>query len=115
MLGHLERCALTCGNAHSADGWKVVLKSAMTRYSDSNLMRFFRGDVAKAMRRALVSEDVVLKPLGSCANHGTADPYACSIRKMAAKSTGRRSTWGQPSESNIIGGNNERLFFQIIS
>ena len=49
QFGHLERCALRPGNVHSADGWKDVLKSAMARYADRHLMRFFRGDAAFAI------------------------------------------------------------------
>ena len=49
QFGHLERRALRPGNVHSADGWKDVLKSAMARYADRHLMRFFRGDAAFAI------------------------------------------------------------------
>jgi len=49
QFGHLERCALRPGNAHSADGWEEVLKPVIARYTDRHLMRFFRADAAFAI------------------------------------------------------------------
>ena len=49
QFGHLERCALRPGNVHSADGWDEILKSVIARYTDRDLMRFFRADAAFAI------------------------------------------------------------------
>ena len=32
QFGDLERCALSPGNAHSADGWEDILQPVLTRY-----------------------------------------------------------------------------------
>jgi hypothetical protein len=48
QFGMLERCVLRNGNVHSADGWKEVLDPVIARYSERDIMRFFRADAAYA-------------------------------------------------------------------
>jgi hypothetical protein len=36
QFGHLERCAHSTGNVHSADGWKEVLDPAIARYGEES-------------------------------------------------------------------------------
>jgi hypothetical protein len=53
QFGDLERCALRSGNVHSADGWEVVLRPVLARYSakarPSITRRRFRADAAFAI------------------------------------------------------------------
>ena len=38
------------GNANGADGWRDVLEPVVALYRERDLRRYFRGDVAIAMR-----------------------------------------------------------------
>ena len=49
QFGHLERCVLRKGNAHSADDWRALLIPVMARYAERDIMRFFRGGAAFAI------------------------------------------------------------------
>jgi hypothetical protein len=53
QFGDLERCSLRPGNVHSADGWEVVLKPVLARYSNEArptiTRRRFRADAAFAI------------------------------------------------------------------
>src|SRR6202011_357301 len=48
QLGDLERCALRPGNVHSADGWRGVLETVVSRYRGKGTRLYFRGDAAFA-------------------------------------------------------------------
>ncbi len=46
QFGDVERCALRCGNVHSADGWRAVLEPVIARYRGIVKRLYFRGDAA---------------------------------------------------------------------
>jgi hypothetical protein len=46
QFGDLERCLLRPGNAHSAEGWRLVLEPVVGRYRELDL--YFRADAAFA-------------------------------------------------------------------
>jgi len=46
QFGDVERCALTPGNVHSADGWRAVLEPVIARYRRIMKRLYFRGDAA---------------------------------------------------------------------
>jgi len=48
QFGDVERCALRCGNVHSADGWHAVLEPVVARYRGTVKRLYFRGDAAFA-------------------------------------------------------------------
>jgi hypothetical protein len=48
QFGDLERCVLRPGNVHSADGWMDALEPVVARYRATDLLRYFRADVAFA-------------------------------------------------------------------
>jgi hypothetical protein len=48
QLGDVERCALTPGNVHSADGWRAALEPVIARYRGTVKRVHFRGDAAFA-------------------------------------------------------------------
>jgi len=48
-LGDLERALLRNGNVASADDWRSVVEPVVSRYRDSDLPKFFRGDAAFAI------------------------------------------------------------------
>src|SRR3954462_3689994 len=48
QFGDLERCALRPGNAHSAEGWREVLKPVVARYRPTRKRRYSRADAGFA-------------------------------------------------------------------
>jgi hypothetical protein len=48
QFGDLECCVLRPGHVHSAEGWRELLESVVTRYRDRAGRRYFRADAAFA-------------------------------------------------------------------
>ncbi len=48
QFGDLERSLLRPGNVHSADGWREVLESVVSRYRDRKSRRYFRAEAAQS-------------------------------------------------------------------